>query len=205
MTSGNVFADLGFDNSEEELPKAKLAREIRAIIMRRRLTQAKSAQLLVMKQLDISAIVTGRTDKFSIDRQVRCLDRRDNKVDVVARHEPRKPYGRPQKQPNHWRKRFSCNMSGLSSKDPETYRLGPDPAERPVRLLHEKAQVPMREIFPPAFVQRPRTAEADLLRCAQNEVGRLRSQCASSVQEPIDRGNTYARGFRQIGDRWPVH
>ncbi|BCH12507.1 hypothetical protein MesoLj131c_67650 (plasmid) [Mesorhizobium sp. 131-3-5] len=45
MTSGNVFADLGFDNSEEELRKAKLAREIRAIIMRRRLTQAKSAQL----------------------------------------------------------------------------------------------------------------------------------------------------------------
>ncbi|QKD19652.1 XRE family transcriptional regulator [Mesorhizobium sp. NZP2077] len=90
MTSGNVFADLGFDNSEEELPKAKLAREIRAIIVRRRLTQAKSAQLLVMKQLDISAIVTGRTDKFSIDRPVRCLDRRDNKVDVVARHKPRK-------------------------------------------------------------------------------------------------------------------
>ncbi|MBZ9909420.1 MULTISPECIES: XRE family transcriptional regulator [Mesorhizobium] len=59
MTSGNVFADFGFDNSEEELRKAKLAREIRAIIMRRRLTQAKSAQLLVMKQLDISAVVMG--------------------------------------------------------------------------------------------------------------------------------------------------
>ncbi|WP_245303396.1 XRE family transcriptional regulator [Mesorhizobium loti] len=44
MTSGNVFADLGFDNSEEELRKAKLAREIRAVINRRRLTQAKSAQ-----------------------------------------------------------------------------------------------------------------------------------------------------------------
>ncbi|WP_246738887.1 XRE family transcriptional regulator [Mesorhizobium sp. NZP2234] len=41
MTSGNVFADLGFDNSEEELRKAKLAREIRAVIIRRRLTQAK--------------------------------------------------------------------------------------------------------------------------------------------------------------------
>ncbi|TPN41188.1 MULTISPECIES: helix-turn-helix transcriptional regulator [unclassified Mesorhizobium] len=90
MSSGNVFADLGFDNPEEELLKAKLAREIRAIIKRRRLTQAKSAELLGMKQPDVSAIVTGRTGKFSIDRLVRCLDRLDYKVDVVVRHKPRR-------------------------------------------------------------------------------------------------------------------
>ncbi|TPJ88098.1 XRE family transcriptional regulator [Mesorhizobium sp. B2-5-4] len=90
VSSGNVFADLGFDNPEEELLKAKLAREIRAIIKRRRLTQAKSAQLLGMKQPDVSAIVTGRTGKFSIDRLVRCLGRLDYKVDVVVRHKPRK-------------------------------------------------------------------------------------------------------------------
>jgi predicted XRE-type DNA-binding protein len=38
-SSGNVFADLGFANPEEELLKAKLVREIRAIIKRRKLTQ----------------------------------------------------------------------------------------------------------------------------------------------------------------------
>ncbi|WP_256754818.1 helix-turn-helix domain-containing protein, partial [Mesorhizobium sp. Mes31] len=81
---------LGFDNPEEELLKAKLAREIRAIIKRRRLTQAKSAELLGMKQPDVSAIATGRTGKFSIDRLVRCLDRLDYKVDVVVRHKPRR-------------------------------------------------------------------------------------------------------------------
>ena len=90
VSSGNVFADLGFDNPEEELLKAKLAREIRAIIKRRRLTQAKSAELLGMKQPDVSAIVTGRTGKFSIDRLVRCLDWLDYKVDVVVRHKPRR-------------------------------------------------------------------------------------------------------------------
>lgn len=87
--SGNVFADLGFDNPEEELLKAKLVREIRAIIKRRRLTQANAAELLGLKQPDVSAIVTGRTDKFSIDRLVRCLDRLDYKVDVVVRHKPK--------------------------------------------------------------------------------------------------------------------
>ncbi|MCV3243868.1 putative XRE-type DNA-binding protein [Mesorhizobium robiniae] len=90
VSGGNVFADLGLDNPEEELLKAKLAREIRAIIKRRRLTQAKSAELLGMKQPDVSAIVTGRTGKFSIDRLVRCLDRLDYKVDLVVRHKPRR-------------------------------------------------------------------------------------------------------------------
>ena len=44
--SGNVFADLGFANPEEELLKAKLIREIRSIIKRRKLTQAKAAVIL---------------------------------------------------------------------------------------------------------------------------------------------------------------
>jgi predicted XRE-type DNA-binding protein len=90
-SSGNVFADLGFDNPEEELLKARLAREIRTIIKRRRLTQARTAELLGLKQPDVSAIVTGRTGKFSIDRLVRCLDRLDYKVDVVIRHKTRRP------------------------------------------------------------------------------------------------------------------
>jgi predicted XRE-type DNA-binding protein len=37
-SSGNVFADLGFANPEEELLKAKLVRELRGIIKRRKLT-----------------------------------------------------------------------------------------------------------------------------------------------------------------------
>jgi predicted XRE-type DNA-binding protein len=88
--SGNVFADLGFANPEEELLKAKLVREIRAIIKRRKLTQAKAAAMLGLKQPDVSALVTGRVDKFSIDRLVRCLGRLDYKVDVVVRPRPRR-------------------------------------------------------------------------------------------------------------------
>lgn len=88
--SGNIFADLGFANPEEELLKAKLVREIRAIIKRRKLTQAKAAAMLGLKQPDVSALVTGRVDKFSIDRLVRCLGRLDYKVDVVVRPRPRR-------------------------------------------------------------------------------------------------------------------
>ena len=88
LSSGNVFADLGLPNPEEELLKAKLVREIRAIIRRRGLTQAQAADLIGLKQPDISAIVTGRTGKFSLDRLVRCLDKLDYSVDVVVRQKP---------------------------------------------------------------------------------------------------------------------
>jgi predicted XRE-type DNA-binding protein len=84
--SGNVFADLDFENPQEELLKAKLVREIRAIIKRRKLTQAEAAELMGVKQPDVSAIVVGRTGKFSLDRLVRCLDGLDYEVDVVVRH-----------------------------------------------------------------------------------------------------------------------
>ena len=94
-SSGNVFADLGFANPEEELLKAKLVREIRGIIKRRKLTQTKAAAMLGLKQPDVSALVTGRVGKFSIDRLVRCLNRMDYKVDVVVRHKPRRTSSRP--------------------------------------------------------------------------------------------------------------
>jgi predicted XRE-type DNA-binding protein len=84
--SDNVFADLDFENPQEELLKAKLVREIRAIIKRRKLTQAEAAELMGVKQPDVSAIVVGRTGKFSLDRLVRCLDGLDYEVDVVVRH-----------------------------------------------------------------------------------------------------------------------
>src|SRR5262245_47732165 len=46
VSSGNVYADLGFTNQEEELLKAKLVREIRGIIKHRKLTQTKAADVL---------------------------------------------------------------------------------------------------------------------------------------------------------------
>jgi predicted XRE-type DNA-binding protein len=95
VSSGNVFADLGFDNPKEERFKAKLVREIRGIIKRRKLTETRAAVVLGLKPPDVSALVTGRVGKFSIDRLVRCLDRLDYKVDLVVRYKPRRAALRP--------------------------------------------------------------------------------------------------------------
>ena len=83
--SGNVFADLGFGNPEEELFKAKLVREIRGILKRRKLTQTKAATLLGLKQPDVSALSTGRVHKFSLERLLRCVRRLDQDVAIVVR------------------------------------------------------------------------------------------------------------------------
>ncbi len=83
--SGNVFADLGFERPEEELLKAQLVREIRDILKRRKLTQAKAADLLGLKQPDVSALITGRVHKFSLERLLRCVRRLDRDVVMVIR------------------------------------------------------------------------------------------------------------------------
>ncbi len=92
--SDNVFADLGFPNAEEELLKAKLVREICDILDHRKLTQAKAASLLGLKQPDVSSLINGRVGKFSIERLVRCLDRLDYKVELVVRQKPRRAASR---------------------------------------------------------------------------------------------------------------
>lgn len=83
--SGNVFADLGFDNPEEERLKAQLVREIRDILDQRKLTQVKAAELLGLKQPDVSAIVNGQTERFSIDRLLRCIRSLDREISIVIK------------------------------------------------------------------------------------------------------------------------
>jgi predicted XRE-type DNA-binding protein len=83
--SGNVFADLDLDHPEEEKLKAQLVREIRDIIKRRKLTQAKAAIVLGLKQPDVSALATGRVHKFSLERLLRCVRLLDQEVAIVVR------------------------------------------------------------------------------------------------------------------------
>lgn len=65
--SGNVFADLGFAEPEEELTKAQLASQIREINKRRRLTQTAAATLMGVDQPKISALLGGRLGTTNIE------------------------------------------------------------------------------------------------------------------------------------------
>ena len=88
-SSGNVFADLGFPNSEEELLKAKLIWQISDTIGAMRLRQAEAAKLLGLKQPDVSSLLHGRTNGFSVDRLLRLLNRLGKDVKITVKTKPR--------------------------------------------------------------------------------------------------------------------
>jgi predicted XRE-type DNA-binding protein len=82
--SGNVFADLGVTEPEEELAKAQLASLIRDAVRRRRLTQSEAAALTGLDQPKVSALVNGRLGGFSSDRLMRCLTALGQDVEIVV-------------------------------------------------------------------------------------------------------------------------
>ncbi len=65
--SGNVFADLGLANAEEQLAKAELASRINQAIRQRRLTQAAAAELLGIDQPKVSRLLRGYLTNFSAE------------------------------------------------------------------------------------------------------------------------------------------
>ncbi len=93
-SSGNVFADLGLPNPGERLAKAELARQIRAIIEERELTQVQSGAILGIAQPNLSNLTRGRLSGFSIKRLMELLTLlgRDVRIVVTPIHGP-KQYG----------------------------------------------------------------------------------------------------------------
>ncbi len=88
-SSGNVFADLGLAEPEEELIKAQLASHIRQTIKRRRLTQIAAANLIGIDQPKISAVLNGRLANFSSERLMRLLTALGQDVEITVKTKPR--------------------------------------------------------------------------------------------------------------------
>jgi predicted XRE-type DNA-binding protein len=89
-SSGNVFADLGFAEPEEELAKAQLASRIQDIIKQQHLTQTAAASLMGIDQPKVSALLNGRLANFSSGRLMRLLIALGQDVEIVIRPRPRR-------------------------------------------------------------------------------------------------------------------
>jgi predicted XRE-type DNA-binding protein len=107
-SSGNVFADMGLPEPEEELTKAQLASHLREAIERQNLTQVAAAELMGIGQSKVSAILNGRLANFSSERLMRLLTTLGQDVEITIRAKPRsRPIGhirvlaksRPRSQP----------------------------------------------------------------------------------------------------------
>ncbi|MFZ5468213.1 MAG: helix-turn-helix domain-containing protein [Myxococcota bacterium] len=94
VSSGNVFADLGFENAEEELAKARLTAAIaRAIKSRRFKNQREAAEVLGIDQPKISKLLRGHFAEYSVGRLLTFLTRLGYNVEIKVANRPhvRKP------------------------------------------------------------------------------------------------------------------
>lgn len=87
-STGNVFEDMGMRDAEERLAKAELARVIRTEIRARGLSQVEAADLLGVKQPDISDLTRGKLARFSLERLERFLNALDLEVRIQVGPRP---------------------------------------------------------------------------------------------------------------------
>jgi predicted XRE-type DNA-binding protein len=67
-SSGNVFADIGLQNPDVALAKAKIARQVNRTIGEQGLTQSEAAAILGIDQPRVSALAKGRLSLFSLEK-----------------------------------------------------------------------------------------------------------------------------------------
>jgi len=89
MSSGNVFADLGFRNSKQELLKAKLTVQIYKLLKARGHTQQEAAKLLGTTQAQISALMRCKPVSVSVGRLMEFLTVLGQDVKVMVKPAPR--------------------------------------------------------------------------------------------------------------------
>src|SRR5258707_8084652 len=82
---GNVFADLGLPNADQELMKARLTLQIYRIIKDRGITQTEAGKILGIPQPHVSALARNRSGNFSVGRLIDFLTALGQDVEVTVR------------------------------------------------------------------------------------------------------------------------
>lgn len=85
MGSNNVFADIGLPHAEEHLVKAQLVYKIDGIMKERRLKQIEAAEILGVKQPDVSKMLRGDFRQFSVERLLNFLVALGHDVEIVVK------------------------------------------------------------------------------------------------------------------------
>jgi predicted XRE-type DNA-binding protein len=84
-SSGNVFADLGLPNPEQELLKAQLTLQIYAILKDSGMTQVEIAKILGVQQPQVSLLMRNRAGNFSVGRLMEFLTALRRDVEITVR------------------------------------------------------------------------------------------------------------------------
>ena len=87
--SGNVFADLGYADSDERRLRVQFAMQLNELIAARPLTQAQVAALFGIPQPHVSELRNYKLARFSSERLLRFLTQLDRDVQIVIRPKAR--------------------------------------------------------------------------------------------------------------------
>jgi predicted XRE-type DNA-binding protein len=83
--SGNVLADLGLPNPEQELLKAQLTLQIYTILKGSSMKQEEIAKILGVQQPRVSLLMRNRAGNFSIGRLMEFLTALRQDVEIIVR------------------------------------------------------------------------------------------------------------------------
>src|SRR5712691_6093839 len=92
-SSGNVFADLDFRNSKQELLKAKLTVEIYKLLKKRGVTQKEAAKLLGTTQAQVSTLMRCKPVCVSVGRLMEFLNILGQDIEVTVKPTARRKAG----------------------------------------------------------------------------------------------------------------
>jgi predicted XRE-type DNA-binding protein len=84
-SSGNVFADLGFDNADEMLMRGKIGIQVLRLLRERNLKQREVAKLLGILQPEVSLLMNGEFQRFSEGKLLLFLKRLDTEITLHIR------------------------------------------------------------------------------------------------------------------------
>jgi predicted XRE-type DNA-binding protein len=92
-SSGNIFADMGLEEADELLTRAQLGYSVRQILKERELKQREIADLLDIKQSEVSLLMQGKYHLFSEGRLFTFLNKLDRKVVIqISPHQEGEPF-----------------------------------------------------------------------------------------------------------------
>ena len=99
-SSGNVFADLGFENADEMLMRGKIGIQVIRLLRQRSLKQRETAQLLGISQPEVSHLMKGEFQRFSEGKLLMFLKRLDTEITLHIRvhNDPIDPVATPSSQ-----------------------------------------------------------------------------------------------------------
>lgn len=86
--TGNVFADLRFQDAVERQARLRLAHALNQVLEERQLSQADAAKVLGVTQPKVSALRHYKLAGFSVERLMNLLTALDQDVQIVIRRKP---------------------------------------------------------------------------------------------------------------------